>query len=140
MWKEFGSWLRSEDVSAYMGKATGAKEAISKTSSKRASDLMAKYGPKKKDGSEGPKTRTKKVDGSEGPKMVAKPPVRTSSTVRPGRLAPEDGIKKKPLPIGHRTKIVVGRQKPPSISGEGRRFAPRKTNDAIPNSLKRNRK
>lgn len=79
MWKEFGSWLRAEDVAAWVGKATGAKEAVAKTSSKRASDLIAKYGPKKKtDGSEGPKTPTKKVDGSEGPKMGAKPPVKTS--------------------------------------------------------------
>lgn len=63
MWKEFGAWLRAEDVSAYMGKATGAKEATAKTSSKRARDLMAKYGPKDVLGrSPGSKTPAKKID------------------------------------------------------------------------------
>ena len=148
MWQEFGAWLRAEDVAAWAGKATGAKEAVAKTSAKRASDLIAKYGPKKKtDGSEGPKTPTKKVDGGRGTnpgnpgsKMGTKPPVRTSPTVRPGRLAPEDGIKQGRYPVGQQPYVKVGRQKPPSISGEGRRYAPRKTNDAIPNSLKRKTK
>ena len=101
MWKEFGSWLRAEDVAAWAGKATGAKEAVANTSAKRASDLIAKYGPKKKiDGSEGPKTPTKKVDGGRGtnpgnpgpPKRPIRdaqprkprPPVRTPRTPRPG--------------------------------------------------------
>ena len=72
--------------------------------------------------------------------MGTKPPVRTSPTVRPGRLAPEDGIKQGRYPVGQQPYVKVGRQKPPSISGEGRRYAPRKTNDAIPNSLKRKTK
>lgn len=115
MWQEFGKWLRAEDVKGGREGGTQAKARAS-----RKSSLQGKYG-----GGEGPKS---------GPKGGS------SKTVRPGRLAPEDGIKYKMLPIGSKYKAKVGRQKPPSISGEGRRYAPRKTNDAIPNSMKRKTK
>ena len=103
MWQEFGAWLRAEDVAAWAGKATGAKEAVAKTSTKRASDLIAKYGPKKKiDGSEGPKTPTKKVDGSEGPKMGAKPPVRTTTKPVYDSIRRTPVTSPKPSMIGNR--------------------------------------
>jgi hypothetical protein len=115
MWVEFGRWLRAEDVK---GSREGGAQAKARASRKSA--LMGKYG-----GGEGPKT---------GPKSGS------SKTTRPGRLAPEGGIKKVKSPVGQKPSVKVGKQKPPSISGEGRRYAPRKTNDAVQNSMKRKTK
>lgn len=81
MWKEFGAWLRAEDVSAYMGKATGAKEATAKTSSKRANDLKAKYGPKDVLGRSlgSAKTPAKKID------VLGRSPIPPKKSVGGGR-------------------------------------------------------
>ena len=116
MWKEFGAWLRAEDVKSGPDREGGR----AKVAGTRRAGLIGKYG-----GGEGPKT---------GPKSGS------SKTTRPGRLAPEDGIKKVKSPVGQKPSVKVGKQKPPSISGEGRRYAPRKTNDAVPNSMKRKTK
>jgi len=81
MWQEFGAWLRAEDVKKYMGKAKGANEAVAKTSSKRANDLMAKYGPKdvlgRSPGS--PKTPAKKID------VLGRSPIPPKKSVGGGR-------------------------------------------------------
>jgi hypothetical protein len=113
MWKEFGAWLRAEDVKSGPDREGGR----SKVAGTRRAGLIGKYA------------------GKEGPKTEA-----PSKPVRPGRLAPENGITQGKSPVGQKPYVKVGRQKPPSISGEGRSYAPRKTNDATPNSLKRNRK
>lgn len=119
MWKEFGAWLRAEDVKSGPDREGGR----AKVAGTRRAGLIGKYA-----GGEGRKGSASKTTRGE------------TKTVRPGRLAPEDGIKKVKSPVGQKPSVKVGKQKPPSISGEGRRYAPRKTNDAVPNSMKRKTK
>lgn len=109
-WQEFGKWLRAEDVKS----GPDREGARSKAAGTRRAGLIGKYA-----GKEGPKSSPSKKE------------------TRPGRLAPENGISKKKGPVGDVVKTKVGRQKPPLISGEGRRYAPRKASEAVPNSLKR---
>ena len=114
MWQEFGAFIRGEDVAKYMGKATGAKEAVAKAVAAREKALRERFDPSYRPTRINPGAKpAKKID------VLGRSPV-----------APK-------IDVLGRSPVAP---RPTSISGEGRRYAPRKTNDAIPNSLKRKTK
>ena len=83
MWQEFGAFIRGEDVAKYMGKATGAKEAVAKAVAAREKALRDRFDPSARPTRIKPGARpNSSVGGGRGTNpgntgFTTKPPVKT---------------------------------------------------------------
>lgn len=127
MWKEFGAWLRAEDVAKWVGKATGAKEAVAKTTAAREKSLRDRFDPSARPTRVNPGAKpTTSVGGGRGTNpgntgFTTKPPVRTTTKPVYDSIRRTPVTSPKPGMIGNSGRgSMIGNRGKGSISNSGK--------------------